>query len=386
MESKEANRSLLYFNSSKGNVVSGSYFSTTISKPIDRIKQTEILSAVVPFTFYNINDGNALIGYYNDVGNDVPIYVSTNTLFTTTAALLSDFNNAFNHTTTLSIVSNKFVLSSQTARTVTVNPSLPGALMLGFNTTQTGLSVTAPVSTIANIPFYFHPANNLIQINLSGGTVGVSGGLSATIPTGYYDKTGYAAAVASTILNATNLSGVTVIAATTTYNSQTCGFDVSVTFDKTFTTGMIDLAYASYGELFTSTTGYTDTNSPASSILAISIPPPVGLVPKTLYVRSVAISNTMSVRPQYNIIHKIVIPSSSTKQAKYSGADVVPFQTVINGVPGKIIIDEAEYQIPLLAAKKQSLTTIDLQLLDENYSQVYLNGLSWSIAIIVTSV
>jgi hypothetical protein len=164
MDSKDASRELLYFNSSKGNTICGPYFTTTITRPITRIKQTEILSAVVPFTFYNINDGNCLIGYYNDPGGDVPIYVSSSTLFATTAALLADFNTPFNHTTTLSIVNGKFVLASQTAITVTVTASLPGSLILGFNTTQVGLSVTAPVSTTANIPFYFHPANNLKQI------------------------------------------------------------------------------------------------------------------------------------------------------------------------------------------------------------------------------
>lgn len=376
---KESNRSLVYLSSAKASTKAGTYFTTTLNKPIDRIKEVEVQGVCLPFTFYNIGDSNSCVGTYNGA----PLYMPTG-LYQTATDLLAGFNFPFVNQT-LSIVNNKFVITSKTAFTITIDPTLPGAAAFGFTTAQTGLSVTADVSTVNNTPFYFRQANNVIQINLSGGTVGGFGGVSATIPTGYYDQTSYAAAIADRLLNNATLTGVTILAATVTYSSQTFGFNINITFNKTFTDAMVDLAFASAGELFTSTTGYSIVNSPASASLVISIPPPTGLIPKTLYVKSRAISAILTIPPQYNIIHKVIIPSSTTKKAKYSGADITPYQAIINGVPGKIIIDEAEYQIPLIAAKRQSLSTLDFQLVDELYSPIFLNGLDWSIAIIITT-
>ncbi len=376
---KETNRNLVYLSSAKASSKSGTYFTVNLSKPIDRIKEVEVQGVCLPFTMYNIGDSNGCVGTYNGAA----LYLGPGN-FATAADLIATTTSPVVKQA-LSIVNNKFVLTSKTAFTITIDPTLPGAAMLGFTTAQTGLTVTADVSTVNNTPFYIRQANNAVQINLSGGVVGGFGGVSATIPTGYYDQTSYAAAIAYQLLNGATLSNVSILAATVVYNSQTFGFSINITFNKTFTDAMVDLAFGSLGELFTSQSGYSIVNSPASATLSIAIPPPIGLIPKTLYVRSRSISAIMSIPPQYNIIHKVIIPSSNTKKAKYSGIDITPYQSIINGVPGKIIIDEAEYQIPLLAAKKQSLSTLDFQLVDELYSPIFLNGADWSIAIIITT-
>lgn len=374
---KESNRNLIYLSSAKASTKSGTYFTTTLNKPIDRVKEVEIQGVCLPFTFYNLGDTNCIIGTYNGT----PLYMPSG-LYATSADVLTGFNSPFVNQT-LSIVNNKFVLTSKTAFTITTDPTLPGAAIFGFTTVQTGLTVTADISTVNNAPFYMRQQNNVVHIDLTGGVV-AAGGLNTTIPQGFYTQTSYAAAIADNILNNANYNNISVLAATVVYNSQTFGFDIDITFDKTFTDATVDLAFASLGELFTSQLGYSKVYGVATANLTISIPPPTGLVPKTLYVRSRAISQILNSPPLYNIVHKVAIPTSTTKKTKYTGVDITPFQAVVNGVPGKIIVDEAEYQIPLIAAKKQTITTLDFQLLDELFSPIFLNGLDWSISLVVT--
>ena len=113
---KESNRNLIYLSSAKASTKSGTYFTTTLNKPIDRVKEVEIQGVCLPFTFYNLGDTNCIIGTYNGT----PLYMPSG-LYATSADVLTGFNSPFVNQT-LSIVNNKFVLTSKTAFTITTDP------------------------------------------------------------------------------------------------------------------------------------------------------------------------------------------------------------------------------------------------------------------------
>lgn len=381
MDRKDADRDLIYLSSKNGNVVNGSYFSTTLTKPINRVKEVEVVGVCTPFTWYNITNGTNIIYIHDD---ETLISIPPGS-YTSIASLIAAVNSQVQYIV-LSIVGNKFVLTSSTGANISVDPdNYPGSRILGFTTYQRAFVLTANISTITNLPFVFHGPNNIFNISLTGGTV-TSGSLQLTLASGYYTQTLYASALAAAILNSPTLVGVTIVSATVTANTSTGGFNLNIQFDKTFTNAIVDFSYGYPGELFPADySGISVTNGPAAATLTLSTRPPSKLITKVLYIRSAAISSILSTKQAYNIIHKVVVPSSSTKTAKYSGATITPYQAIINGVPGRVVIDEAEYRVAMIAAKNQTLTSIDLELLDEDYSPINLNGYNWSIAIVVTT-
>lgn len=374
---KETNKILIYSSSATANATSNSAYTVTLSNTITRIKHVEITNVCIPFLWYNVNTGNsdicAVAGYYD-------LFMTSGT-YTTSQSVLDDFNGNGQSLVTLSITGNKFKLTSLTAAVISIDPQThKGAATLGFVGAQSGTTLTAQISTVKMTPFVFTEDNRQVYLVVDGTTVGT------TLIQGFYTYTTFATELQRAFQYPdTQIGGNTVAWSSVYYEYSVNSFYINIMFNQPFTTGTLILSTDSVMGPENAITVFINT-IPGTTEFAGYLNPPSRMTPKVIYLRSHAISSIMNSPPDNYIIHKIVIPQITTRRAKYSDLVIVPDKELVNGVPGRIISDSAEYQIPLIAAKKQSLRTIDFQLLNEDFGQLILmDNVYWSLSVVITT-